>query len=403
MKSTRLPSSAVSTFAIRAGQMFDGIGVYGPTTVGIDGGKITHVDTVGAPPPEGMPLFDLGPDAFLLPGLVDAHMHLAFDASADPVAALVAAHDDELLARMRVSAARALHAGITTVRDLGDRNYLALDLLAEFSGQPGKGPEILAAGPPITTPGGHCHFLGGEAAGAEALLAAVRERFERGCSVVKIMASGGNLTPGSAPHKSQYSLPELRLVVEAAHRWGLPVAAHAHAPSAIRDALAAGADTIEHATFMTEDGVDADPAMLARIAASGSSLGLTLGSAGIGEPLSSRPVVAKRLEAMTSARKKLLELGAKIVPGTDAGIVEDKPHNVLPFALSDLVALGMSPVAALASMTSGAASACGVADRKGRIAVGADADLLAVAGSPLVDIGMIHNVQAVFRAGRCVR
>ncbi|WP_436764500.1 amidohydrolase family protein [Streptosporangium sp. V21-05] len=390
----------MTPLAIHAGLMFDGTNLSGPTTVLVEGGRITGVDTTGAPPPDGVDLIDLGADTFLMPGLVDPHVHLGFDAGLDPVTAFTAADDTELLARMRTAADRALRAGITTVRDLGDRDYLALRLRAEF----GEGPEILAAGPPITTPGGHCHFMGGAAEGAAALRAAVRERHERDCAVVKIMLSGGNMTPGSPPpHESQYSPADLRVVVDEAHRLGLPVAAHAHGTQAIRDALAAGVDSIEHATFVTADGVDADPALLAAIAESDTFVSVTIGVVPGDSPLVLPPEVAKRVEAVHEALRSLYKLGARIVLGTDAGIMPVKPHDVLPYAIAQFTVEGPSPLEALTAATSLAARACGVSGRKGRIAVGADADLLAVTGNPLDDLDRLRDVRAVFRAGVRVR
>lgn len=390
----------MTPLAIHAGLMFDGTNLSGPTTVLVEDGRITGVDTTGALPPDRGDLIDLGADTFLMPGLVDPHVHLGFDAGPDPVTAFTDADDAELLARMRTAADRALQAGITTVRDLGDRGYLALRLNAEFGG----GPEILAAGPPITTPGGHCHFMGGAAEGAAALRAAVRERHERGCAVVKIMLSGGNMTPGSPPpHESQYSSADLRVVVDEAHRLGLPVAAHAHGTQAIRDALAAGVDSIEHATFVTEDGVDADPALLAAIAESDTFVSVTIGVVPGDSPLVLPPEVAKRVEAVHEALRTLYRLGARIVLGTDAGIMPVKPHDVLPYAIAQFAEEGPSPLEALTAATGLAAQACGVSGRKGRIAVGADADLLAVTGNPLDDLDRLRDVRAVFRAGVRVR
>jgi imidazolonepropionase-like amidohydrolase len=392
-------------FAIHSGQMFDGTTSYGPTTVFVEDGRITEVDTTGALPPDRVPLVDLGADAFLIPGLIDSHVHLAFDAGSDPVSTLTAIDDTELLAWMRTAAGRAIQAGITTVRDLGDRNYLSLTLKAELDQRPEAGPEILAAGPPITTPGGHCHFLGGEVEGATALRAAVRERYERGCAAIKIMLSGGNMTPNSVPpHESQYSLDDLRIVVEEAHRLGLPVAAHAHGTPAIRDALAAGVDSIEHASFMTAEGVDADPTLLAAIADSDIFVSTTIGVApGDGTPFVPPPAMISRLQVMQEARRDLYKLGAKIVLGTDAGIAPIKPHDVLPYAVAQLTDDGPSSLEALATATSLAAEACGVSDRKGRIKVGADADFLAVTGNPIEDVDRLRDVRAVFQAGVRVR
>lgn len=163
----------------------------------IENGLIRDVDLTGAAPPEYATVTDFGAEAWLLPGLVDAHVHLCWDASTDAVAHVTNGDPGTILDTARTAAATALRTGVTTVRDLGDRDYLALALRDQVP--PAQRPEIIAAGPPITTRGGHCHFLGGEAEGADALLTAVRERAERGCDVVKVMAGGGSMTPGSSP------------------------------------------------------------------------------------------------------------------------------------------------------------------------------------------------------------
>ena len=388
------------TLVLRAGQVFDGERTLGPATVVIRDGRISDLDSSGAELPEGAEVVDFGSDACLLPGLIDAHVHLGFHASAEVVKSLAACDDGALLDHMAAASVRALHAGVTTVRDLGDRNYMSLMLGGRFRST--MLPHIVAAGPPITTNGGHCYFLGGEAEGEAALRAAVRERGERGCDVVKVMVSGGNLTPGSQPHQSQYDLAALRIVVDEAHRAGLPAAAHAHGAQAVADAVEAGFDTLEHVTFFTAGGVDADPALLDRIAASGVVVSVTAGSvpAGPAPP----PAIAQRMAAILANHGRMFRAGARMVPGTDAGVSPGKPHDVLPYALRALVEqIGMTPQQALRAATAIAASAIGLGESKGRIAAGADADVLVVRGNPVTDIGSITNVQAVFRAGLRVR
>jgi imidazolonepropionase-like amidohydrolase len=230
----------------------------------------------------------------------------------------------------------------------------------------------------------------------------VLERAERGCDVVKVMVSGGNLTAGSRPHESQYDLAALRAVAGEAHRAGLPAAAHVHGARAVADAVGAGFDTLEHVTFFIADGVGADPALLDRIAASGVVVSVTVGSIPGGP--APHPAIAQRMAAIIANHRRMFRAGATMVPGTDAGVSPGKPHDVLPHALRALVErIGMTPVQALRAATSIAANAIGLQGAKGRIAAGADADLLVVRGNPLADIGSVTHVLAVYRAGVRVR
>src|SRR5215468_1857050 len=245
-------------WALRAKRLFDGeVFHVGAPLVVVCEGRISGVDLAGSDVSAGLPIVDLG-DVTLLPGLIDAHVHLAFDPVGDVVAQMRADPDEVLLQRMHRHAQAALRAGITTVRDLGDRSYLALTLRERYLADAQIGPEILVAGPPITRSGGHCWFLGGEADTPPELAAAVAERAARGVDVIKVMATGGVITPGCLPYQSQYGRSELALIADAAHRAGVPVTAHAHGNPGIADAVAAGVDGIEHCSFFTEQGVSLD-------------------------------------------------------------------------------------------------------------------------------------------------
>jgi imidazolonepropionase-like amidohydrolase len=379
---------------LRAGQVFDGerfLGAPGaPVDVVLDGGSIV---TVGPPGDyaSDVRVEQLG-DVTVLPGLVDGHQHLTWDCSPEPLA-WHSGHDDAaLLQRGRENARRALAAGVTTVRDLGGRGLVTLALRDELAEDPSRGPTVLAAGPALTTPGGHCWFLGGECADTAALRAAVARLAAAGVDVVKVMATGGNVTPGSAPHESQFGAEALGVLVEVAHAAGLPVAAHAHGAAGVADALTAGVDTIEHCSFMTADGIAQDPALDARLADSGTPLSLTAANKP-GGPMP--PALATRLPALLAHVQGLFAAGASCFLSTDAGIGPAKPHDVIALGATQLVSmLGLGPETALRLCTSAPADALSIGDRAGRLRGGMPADVLVVDGR--VD----QDVEAVLRPVR---
>jgi imidazolonepropionase-like amidohydrolase len=395
-------------FGIRAGRAFDGERVVpGGALVLVDEDRIAGVEPGTAPAPEGCQVLEV-PGGTVLPGLVDAHVHLCADGTDGALDRIGEPGKDAMMAVIEQSLRRHLAAGVTTVRDLGDRRFAVLDWRSSPASGSGVYPAVVTAGPPITSVGGHCANMGGEAAGADQLRAAVRERAERDVDVVKIMTSGGFATAGTQVMLCQFALGELRIVVEEAHAAGLPVTAHAHGLPAVHMAMAAGVDGIEHCSFLTDKGISQSGEDLARLAEAGTAICPTLGTAGTLVPLPNAVATLSKLgmtmEQVVEMRKRQVAqmhaAGVRIISGSDGGIAAAKPHGLLPASVAFLVEGGVSSVAALASATALAADACGLGDRKGRLRAGYDADLLVIDGDPVADISGLTRPTAVFAAGR---
>jgi imidazolonepropionase-like amidohydrolase len=384
---------------LEVGGVFDGEQYSGDgAVVLVDGERIAAVLPVGAELPAGCDVVRYE-GATLLPGLIDVHVHLCCDSGPGALDRIPDFSDDEMVAVIEKSLADQLAAGVTTVRDLGDRSWAVVD----WRDQADAFPTVLASGPPITIPDGHCWNMGGAASGVDGLRAAVRERAERGADLVKIMASGGVNTPGTDPAAVQFSAEELRVVVTEAHAVGLPVVAHAHSVDSIRYSLAAGVDGIEHCSFLGSDGLDVADEVVAELVSSGTTVCPTLG----GRPGATPPPAVLELMRRTgldvTARgrlfAKLHRAGVQLVSGSDAGINPGKHHGVLPESVIAMVTGGIPTIAALASATSRAATACGLGDTLGRILPNYTANLLVVPGNPTTDITTLRHPKAIYLRG----
>ena len=391
--------------AVRAARAFDGVrAIPDGATVFVEDGKIAGVERFGAPLPDGCDEIAF-PDGTLLPGLIDMHVHLGGDGHLGALDRLAAYDDEELDAVITRSMRAQLAAGVTTVRDVGDRRWSVVgwrDRVA--AGEvPFPCPTIVASGPPITCKQGHCWSMGGEAEGVEELQRAVQERAERGVDVIKIMASGGALTPGTDILSCQFTVDEIQAVVESAHAAGIPVTSHAHGLPAVERSVEAGVDGIEHCGCLTESGPSASDALLESFVAGDIAICPTLGMAPGFTPSPQIKAMFDRIGATMEARLekvgKMMRFGVRIVSGVDAGIADSKPHGIVALAVADLVKAGAANREAIATATSIAARAAGLADRKGSLIKRGDADLLVVDGDPLHDIGDLTRVRAVFRDG----
>ncbi|ATL26227.1 amidohydrolase family protein [Streptomyces formicae] len=342
------------------------------------------------------------PDGTLLPGLIDAHVHLAFDDhSDDPVGALRASGAPALALNAAGAARRLLDGGVTTVRDLGDRDGVGVALRDSVRDGVLPGPRILAAGAPVTVRGGHCWFLGGEATGADGVREVVRANLAAGADLIKVMATGGTLTPGGpAPAEPQFTVAELTVAVREAHAAGARVAAHVHGVAGVEVALAAGVDTLEHCSFISADGPAAGPEhrpdVIDRIAEAGTfvcptySGSLDRAAASIG---------IDRLRPWLDVVLRQHERGVRLIAGTDAGI-PGAGFDEYAVGLSWFVRAGLPAPTVVEMATSRAAEALGLADVTGTLAPGRDADLLVVTGDPRQDVAVLGAPGLVVARGR---
>lgn len=217
------------------------------------------------------------------------------------------------------------------------------------------------------------------------------------------MATGGEMTPGGRPSwASQYDVQQLRVVAEAAHAGGVPVAAHAHGAQGALDAVQAGFDTLEHGGFWTQDGAAITPEAVETLLRAGTRVVLTPAGRGVPDLTQLPPALALRLPAMERVIEAMRVAGVPLAYASDAGIAPPKTHDVLAHSLPRALQ-GLTLEQALHAMTAGAAEACGVGSRKGRVARGFDADLLAVDGDVRTDPGALGRTHTVLREGVVVR
>ncbi len=347
-------------------------------------------------------VLDLG-GLTLLPGLINCHTHLCLSGAADPARLLAQESYATTVIQATVRARQTVEAGVTTIRDVGGREYADIAVRDAVRAGLVPGPRILAAGRAICMTGGHgWQLLGRQADGADEVRKAVREQLRAGADVIKLIATGGVMTPGVDPSAAQLTVEELRAGVEEAHKARRKAAAHAQAEAGIALCLEAGIDTIEHGVFLSE-------ALAARMAAQGTALVATLiaphaiveGGIAAGIPeYAVRKSAAVRERHLESFRVAL-RAGVEVAAGTDAGTPLN-PHGSIVPELMLMAGAGMAPLEVIRSATSVAATVAGLGDETGRVVPGLAADLLAVEGNPAESLKALDAVRLVIADGRMV-
>ncbi|MRL68289.1 amidohydrolase family protein [Brevundimonas sp. SPF441] len=349
--------------------------------------------------------------AFVLPGLIDSHVHLTSQQNPNARLDEVTLSDaDQAMVGARY-ARRTLMAGFTTVADLGASNQAIFALRNAVRNGDVPGPHIIAAGSSVSIHGGHgdingyredvMHLLSSESicSGPEDCMRAVRTQVRAGADIIKITATGGVLSNTAAGLNQQFSDDELSAIVGSAHRMGRQVTAHAHGVDGINAFLRAGGDSIEHGTYL-------DDQSIRLFKSNGAWLIPTLLAGDFVARIASGPdnfftpaQTAKALEAgpkMLDMARRAHEGGVKIAFGTDSG-VSAHGDNAQEFAL--LVRAGLSPLEAIQAATVGAAEHLRIANEAGKIAVGMPADIVAVSGDPLTDVTELERMKFVMKSG----
>jgi imidazolonepropionase-like amidohydrolase len=382
--------------------VFDGRSVKTKQGVHVAGGTIEWVGPHARAPRVARTAAEIpGAGRMLAPGLIDCHVHLVFDGGPDfereaqeltpALGALKAANN----------ARRHLEAGVTTVRDLGGIDAVCCEVGSAIERGVVPGPRVLAAGRALTVTGGHGHSIGiaREVDGPDDVRRAVREEIRAGARAIKVMATGGVLTPGIGATFTAYSSEELEAAVDEAHKWGRTVAAHAIGSEGILNAVRAGVDSVEHCNDVT-------PEVAREMKARGTFRSPTICALrGITEHPDEVPEYAVRkavdtIEMSRSGFRRALREGVRHVCGTDAG-TPFNPHGGAPREVVSMVQWGMTPLRAMQAATANGAELLGLS-MAGRVQAGAEADLILYDGDPFDEIERVLSPVLVLRAGDIV-
>ena len=387
---------------IHAGTVIDGTGAdpQHDVYISIVDGIIASVSPQR--PENGTATFLDARDLTILPGLIDCHVHLCMDPVPD-IAAQAAGESEAMTVLRGVrNAWKTLQSGVTTVRNVGTRADLDLDLDRAIRDEIVPGPRIVGAGRVICVTGGHGHFMGLEADGPQEVRRAVRTLVKRGVQVIKLTITGGISTPGTRYGRPLMRLDEIRAAVEEAHQLDRKVCVHAQGWEAITDAVTAGVDSIEHGFFrgpddpnlatMREKGIYLVPTLITY------DMVIKYGIAG-GIPAEAVSKAERAVEEHRQSFAWAVEAGVPIAMGSDAG-TEYNDHGTNPGELGYMVRYSsMTPMDAIVASTSSAANLLGIDGWVGTIKPGMAADLIALPADPLRDVTAVERPDWVMKGG----
>ena len=402
---TTSPSSR--SLVIRRALVIDGTGVRpGRATVVIEDARISAVgpDT-RIKIPAGATVIE-GEGYALLPGLIDCHVHYCLDAGPDSLRSLE--QDDPTVTAVKaVAHTRAtLEGGVTTVRDVGSRAHISISVTRAIHAGIIPGPRTLNAGLAICMTGGHAWFIGRQTDGRDDVVKAVQEQVRAGADIIKFIATGGVLTPGTSPGAAQLTPDELKAGVEEATRAGRRVAAHAHGAEGMKNAIRAGVHSIEHGTLLDDEAIELFLKHRTFLVPTLSAIqsGCEMGRQGGMPDYAVQKSMALGEEQQKTFRKAV-KAGVRIAMGTDAGTPFNR-HGRNAQELRRMVEFGMTPMQAVAAATASAAALLGLEQEIGTIEAGKQADLILVDGNPLDDIALLQepkNVVYVIQGGKIVK
>jgi imidazolonepropionase-like amidohydrolase len=390
--------------ALIGGTLIDGLGAtpVEDAVVVIEGERISSVGKSDvASISTGVEVIDVTGKT-IIPGLINCHAHLCLDGSPSPTIALGQRSFTENVLIAAKHAQDTLRAGVTTVRDLGGWKGVDFGLKKAINDGVILGPRLLVSGELLCMTGGTAHFMGREVDGPDEVRKGAREQLKAGADIIKVMATGGVMTPGGDPTSVQLTFEELRAAIEEAKKAGKLTAAHAHGAAGIKNAILAGIDSIEHGFFLDDDSIEMmldrgiyfvpTLAAIYEVIERGSESGI---------PSFMIERAKRASDVHLDGFRRAREAGVRIVAGNDGGTPFNRADN-LASELERMVAAGMSCVEALATANSNAAELLCLSEEIGTVEPGKLADLVVLDADPLVDIHAVRQVRMVIKSGQRV-